>query len=277
MKGVGCVVRDITIIKRLRYQIREKEHLAALGELSAGMAHEVRNPLGAIQGNAEYLATEIREDELRSIAMEIRKEVQGLERIIRDFLNFARPVPPDVSPIDLMPIIRDEAVRAQQAWGRDVSLHIEGPEAGAVLELDEHLMRQVLKNVFDNACQMMQGRGRLIITVTPPDHEQGRESCLGRDGSAWILRIQDTGPGIPPGQEESVFKPFFSAREGGTGLGLAIVKKIILTHNGFVEFEKHSGSGAHMTITLPETYDPDRTQTFSRDAIDTRLNPEENL
>ncbi|HPQ38761.1 MAG TPA: ATP-binding protein [bacterium] len=266
VKGIGCVIRDITLLKRLRHQIREKEHLAALGELSAGIAHELRNPLGAIQGNAEYLAGEISEEELSQIALEIRNEVLTLERIIRDFLSFARPSVPDVSPVDLKALIQEELRSVEAMYGDAVTVTLKLSETPVVLELDENLMKQVLKNAFDNACQMMQGSGALIIRISAP--VSGNDERVQSAGGDWLLEIEDTGPGVPPGQVETVFKPFVSRREGGTGLGLAIVKKIVLIHNGYVEFEKRTAPGAVLRIILPESYDPDRTMTMSREELD---------
>lgn len=264
--GIGCVVRDITLLKRLRNQIREKEHLAALGELSAGIAHELRNPLGAIQGNAEYLAGELQQEALVQIALEIRDEVLILERIIRDFLNFARPAQPDVTPVDLKGLIQEELDRIRSVYGDGIDVTLTAPDTPVPLEMDENLMKQVFKNAFNNACQMMSGKGSLSVHISAPNLENNNGGASG--GTEWLIEIKDTGPGVPPDQVETVFKPFISRREGGTGLGLAIVKKIILMHNGYVEFEKREAPGAVLRIFLPESYDPDSTLITTRDDTD---------
>lgn len=251
--GVGCVIRDITLLKKLRSQVREKEHLAALGELSAGIAHEFRNPLGAIQGNAQYLSEELTNDELAGVAQEICSEVKGLERIIRNFLQFARPVQPDVSPADLCKLIREELSAMEKVCARKTHIELVTENDVVPIELDENLFRQVIRNCVENACQAMEEDGKLVIKLeqihSDLDAYKSREHC--------VIRFMDTGHGIPVELIDDVFKPFFTTREEGTGLGLAIVKKIVLLHNGFVEFEPRNEQGAVLRITLPVTYDPD--------------------
>ncbi|MCD4654061.1 hypothetical protein K8T06_09005 [bacterium] len=266
ISGVGCVVRDITVLKRLRSQIREKEHLAALGELSAGIAHEFRNPLGAILGNAQYLASESKSSEFQDIALEIYNEVQGLERIIRDFLNFARPSHLEVSSVNISDMIREELLWICKKYNERIKTSLKVNNDKICIVLDENLFRQVLKNVFLNACQVMNGCGELEVQILKPRTQESDGQNTGLTN--WVIRVIDSGPGIPVEQSEALFKPFFSRREGGTGLGLAIVKKIVLLHNGFIEFEKGSVSGAVLRITIPETYDPDCTIKILKDDID---------
>jgi signal transduction histidine kinase len=255
--GVGCVIRDITVMKRLESQIREKEHLAALGELSAGIAHEFRNPLGAILGNAQYLVKEIQTNELAEVARDIRDEVIDLERIIRDFLNFARPFHPEVSDVDLVKLFKEESLSIQQDYDSKVEIEIDSKTEEKTLQLDENLFRQVIRNALLNACQVMHGEGRIRVEITAPELSS-RKTAPQRKPN-WMIRITDEGPGVLPEHNEMLFKPFFSKREGGTGLGLAIVKKIVLIHNGFVEFEHKNPPGAVLRIIIPGSYDPDQT------------------
>lgn len=257
--GVGCVIRDITLLKKLHSQIREKEHLAALGELSAGIAHEFRNPLGAIQGNAQYLSEEINDKELAGIALEIYSEVRGLERIIRDFLQFARPVQLEVTPIDLPDMIREEISTIEKLSSSDIQFEQQQNTDSIVAEIDERLFRQVIKNCFENARQAMNGHGKLVINLQKASSDldgiHPRDHC--------IIHFIDTGPGVPSDLVEEVFKPFFTLREEGTGLGLAIVKKIVLLHNGFVEFERREEPGAVLRISIPLKYDPEKIEILS--------------
>lgn len=257
--GVGCVIRDITLLKKLHSQIREKEHLAALGELSAGIAHEFRNPLGAIQGNAQYLSEEISDKNLAGIATEIFSEVRGLERIIRDFLQFARPVQLEVSPIDLSEMIREEISVMEKLYSPNILFELQQNVHSIVAEIDEHLFRQVIKNCIENARQAMEGHGKLVINLQKASSDQ--EGIQSRDHC--VIRFIDTGPGVPADLLEEVFKPFFTLREEGTGLGLAIVKKIVLLHNGFVEFEQRSEPGAVLRIAIPLQYDPEKVEILS--------------
>ncbi|MBN1879235.1 PAS domain S-box protein [bacterium] len=253
--GVGCVVRDVTLFKRLRNQIREKQHLAALGELSAGVAHEFRNPLGAIQGNAQFLAESITESDLREVAFEICHEVSGLERIIRDFLNFARPVQPDVSSLDLGQLFSEEAAALSRQYDSLVQFSIEPMNEPRIAEIDENQFRQLIRNVLANACQAMQGRGDINVSIEPVT----LQSVVPEEPDHYIIRVRDTGPGVPVDRLDEVFKPFYTSRTEGIGLGLAIVKKITLMHNGFVEFEKNTETGAVLRLTIPIRFDPEKT------------------
>ncbi len=249
--GIGCVIRDITLLKKLRSQIREKEHLAALGELSAGIAHEFRNPLGAIQGNAQYLREEVRNSDLGAVAEEISSEVTNLERIIRDFLQFARPVQPDVSKVDLCQLINDEIVTVKKRYGESIEFDLVSERSSVILELDENLFRQAVKNIIENACQAMSNKGKIEIRI---DVVKDDTNNTGQSQSC-VIQFKDSGPGISSELIEEVFKPFYTGREDGTGLGLAIVKKIILMHNGFVEFEVRDEPGAIMRISIPVEFD----------------------
>jgi signal transduction histidine kinase len=251
--GVGCVVRDVTLVKKLRSQIREKEHLAALGELSAGIAHEFRNPLGAIQGNAQYLKEEVEEEHLAVIAGEISSEVNNLERIIRDFLHFARPVQPDVSPQNPYLLIQDEINSVKRLYGENIEFNLNAGANVVSVELDENLFRQAVHNILENACQAMNGSGSIEVKIAVADTGANDAESSG----VCTIQFQDTGPGIPPDLIEEVFKPFYTGRQDGIGLGLAIVKKIILMHNGFVEIESREESGAIIRISIPVEYDRD--------------------
>lgn len=260
ISGVGCVIRDVTLLKLLRLQVREKEHLAALGELSAGVAHEFRNPLGAIQGNAQYLVESLADEELKNVAGEIYQEVRGLERIIRDFLTFARPLKPDVSTLDLQVLFKEESVAMERQFGEDLRISIQSDDDPAMADLDENLFRQVIRNILLNACQAMNGRGEIRITMEPMTLQGGTDG-----GTSYLLiRISDSGPGIDKAHLEEVFKPFHTGRPDGVGLGLAIVKKIVLAHNGFVEFEKSEMPGAILRMIIPKHYDPEKTAVFKR-------------
>lgn len=262
LSGIGCVVRDITVLKRLKDQVREKKHLAALGELSAGIAHEFRNPLGAIQGNAQYLAEEMKSGDLHDIAVEIRDEVQGLERIIRDFLSFARPFHPEISRVSICTMIEDELEIIETNYSGQIVVHCSANFQEGFVEIDENLFRQALRNVFTNACEAMNGNGALEVNIRKPHSTaDSLPSGCRRD---WVIEISDTGPGVDVARSEELFVPFTTHREGGTGLGLAIVKKIVLIHNGTVEFQDNRRPGATIVITLPGNYDPDQTLILRR-------------
>jgi two-component system sensor histidine kinase HydH len=238
--GTTGIVRDVTAIKQLQLQLLERERLAAIGELAAMVAHEVRNPLAGIRGGCEILLEGYPEGDTRhDIGVEIIHQVDRLSRTVHDLLLFARPKAMDLVPTDLhglieriLHVLRDDpengAVEVVRDFGDDVP----------VIQADGRQMEQVFLNLILNAIQAMSHKG----TVTIATRTHGRQV---------VVTVGDTGPGIPPEKLVHIFEPFFTTRAQGTGLGLAIVKKIVEAHGGRIEAASPPGSGARFTATLP--------------------------
>ncbi len=252
--GVGFIVRDITGWKMLQEQIKEKEHLAALGEMSAGIAHEIRNPLGVIQGNANFLAMEITEPALIETVRDIQDEVMKLDRIVNDFLRFAKPTQLNITEVDFHALLDDIILDFTAHAGESVSVTVKTSRRIPSMQIDESLFRQVMANLLNNAAEAMSGKGQIEIRLEM-DH---LTLSGGRIEDSLVIHVQDFGPGIRAEVFPKLFKPFFTTKSKGNGLGLAIVKKIIVLHNGFVEFEPVE-TGASVKIMLPVQYDPDQT------------------
>jgi len=254
--GAGFIFRDITAWKLMEEQMHEKEHLAALGEMSAGIAHEIRNPLAVLQGNINLLTEEIREPEKLDIIREMQNELISLDRIVRDFLRFAKPTNPQVAIVDLKRLLEEFSEEFKQEAPVDVTINIRAPKYLPAVQIDDSLFRQVLTNLFYNAVQAMKENKTIDVSL-----EVLSESGEGRRSqSQVIMKIHDWGVGIDPAIKDSLFKPFVTTRSHGTGLGLAIVKKLVLLHNGFIEFEESEVMGTTVRISLPVDYDPDKTQ-----------------
>jgi len=238
--GVICAFQDLTRIRQMEEQVRRSDRLAAIGELAAGMAHEIRNPLASLSGSISMLKEELQFEGTGRELMEIvTGEISRLDALITDFLGFASPREPLVCPTDLSALVRETATLLRQShlgpWRIEV---VEQGDLPVVAEVDPHLVRQVFWNLSRNAVEAMPGGGRLEISV-------------GSTPDAATVTFADNGGGIPGAAMPKIFTPFFSTKEGGTGLGLAIVFKIVEAHGGHIDVESAPGRGTTVQVTFP--------------------------
>ncbi len=243
--GVICLFTDLTAVVDLEEQLRLKDTLARLGELTAGLAHEFRNGLSTIHGYARLIDVERLDDKQRQCVEGIRDETDALGRIVTNFLNFARPAQMAVAPVDLEALVTRvaEDVRADaERRGGDVVVRGVFPR----IEGDEVLLRQAFSNLARNALEAC------AEASVPP--RIAIDGLADAEHHAVRVRVADNGPGIEPAIRERIFRPFFTTRRDGTGLGLALVQKIIVTHNGRVAATSAPGGGAALDVTLPTTH-----------------------
>ena len=240
--GAICLFSDLTAVIQLEDQLRLKETLARLGELTAGIAHEFRNGLATIHGYGKLLNPGALPAQFRPYVEGIRQETEALGEVVTNFLNFARPTQLSLATHDLGTIIEraadDLRPEARQLNGEIV---VAG-EFGSV-EADDVLLRQAMMNLLRNAVEACQGHG-----VAPAVHVQG---TLDRSQGVGHVDVQDNGPGVAADARERVFRPFFTTKKDGTGLGLALVQKIVVTHNGRVSVTGSPFGGACFQVTLP--------------------------
>jgi signal transduction histidine kinase len=232
-----CLFTDLTQALALEEQLRLKEALARLGELTAGLAHEFRNGLATIQGYAQLLDPQSLHEPHRAYLEGIRHETRGLGDIVTKFLEFARPEPLTLAPVDLGELVN----RLVKELPGDVDVTVTG--RFGIIDGDEVLMRQALGNLLRNAIEACTNAGlhprvRVVGEVEP-------------DGRALRLTVADEGPGIASDVLRNVFRPFFTTRAQGTGLGLAIVQKVVVGHNGRVSASNRPEGGAAFRVTLP--------------------------
>ena len=224
----------------LEEQLRLRETLARLGELTAGIAHEFRNGLATIHGYSRLLDPAALPEKYRPYVEGIRQEADALGSVVTNFLNFARPDQLSLAPVDLGRLARRVAEELQHELPAGTHIDIDG--AFATIDGDEILLRQVFGNLIRNAAEASQTAGRTpsirISGTTDMSHAMCRVS------------VEDNGPGIPVPQRDKVFRPFFTTRSRGTGLGLAIVQKIVLTHHGRVTIGESSAGGASIDLTF---------------------------
>lgn len=221
-------------------QLRRADRLSALGELSAGMAHEIRNPLGSIKGAAEILKDDYGPDAPKQEFVQILlKEADRLNQILQEFLSFARPAPPELKQEDINEVIESVlALTAQPARSSRITVEQRFDRTIGKRDLDAGLLKQAVLNLVLNAIQAMPEGGRLTV-----------RSALRPDSIE--VQVADTGTGITPGNRKKLFSPFFTTKKNGTGLGLAITFRIIQNHHGSIDVESEPGKGTTFTVRIP--------------------------
>jgi len=242
LHGAICLFTDLTAVTQLEEQLRLKESLAAVGELTAGIAHEFRNGLATIHGYGKLLDLSALPPAYRPYVQGIRSETDSLNQVVTNFLNFARPAQLTLSRVDLRAICERaaEEVRAEaRVLGGDVT--VRGEFSG--LDGDEVLLRQAFSNLLRNAVEACAG-----ASVAPTVIIEGNVDPMSKVSH---IAVEDNGPGIQPATREQIFRPFFTTKRSGTGLGLALVQKIIVFHNGRVSVGASPLGGASLQVTLP--------------------------
>jgi signal transduction histidine kinase len=229
-------------LRRAEASLRRSERLAALGQLTAGLAHELRNPLGTIKASAELMTkagTQNNPAVMAEMAGYISSEVDRTSNLISRFLNFARPLELHPEPADVVAIV-DQAIQnsQEQAEARGVQLKREAPVSELPFVGDPHLLLLALQNLIQNAVQASDAGKTVRVSVASSD-------------SQVVLRVQDEGAGIAPEQMENIFNPFFTTKPGGVGLGLALVSKIVDEHGGRIVVQSEPGKGAAFELLLP--------------------------
>ena len=238
--GAAVFMRNISETKRMEDQIRRAEQLAALGELVAGVAHEVRNPLTAIRGFVQFLDEGATPKERKEYTGIILKEVDSINRVIRQLLSFARPTPQHYQLTRIRDLLKDVLVLVQtrNIAGR-ISVELDIAESLPDIEVDGELIKQVFLNLLLNAVQSIEDEGRVLIEAEMRDIDDVE------------IRITDTGCGISRANRERIFLPFFTTKPTGTGLGLSIVQRIIVEHNGEITIDSVEGEGTVVTLRFP--------------------------
>ncbi|MGD0507381.1 MAG: ATP-binding protein [Terriglobales bacterium] len=244
-------------LEQAQAEARRSERLAALGQLSAGLAHEIRNPLGVIKGSAEMLTQKLQGSDAlaRELAGYISTEVNRLSDLVTEFLDFARPLHAQPHPADLvalldrvLQIVAERFAGKQsgtEATGKAVRVERHYASGLPLVPLDESLCEQAFLNLVQNAYEAMQDKdqgGTLRVDVQPAS-ENDREGVQ--------LRLADSGPGVPEELREEIFNPFVTTKKTGVGLGLSIVSKIVDGHHGSIHVENAPEGGAVFTLFFP--------------------------
>ncbi len=240
--GTVILFQDLTEMEDLKERVERERHLASLGRLAAGVAHEVRNPLSSLKGFAQFLRSRFvpgsKEERYADIMIE---EVERLDRVVQELLDFARPVESDRVPSDPNVIV-EEALELLSEDAAFENITIErslDPDLPDVL-VDAPQIRQALLNVFLNAIEAMSDGGTLAVSTTASG-----------DGAGAAITVKDTGPGLTPEESAKLFEPFYTTKESGTGLGLTIVCRVLEQNGGSIDVVSEKGVGTTVTIELP--------------------------
>lgn len=239
--GLVVLFRDLTEMRKLKEEVARSQRLASIGQLAAGVAHEIRNPLSSIKGFATYFRERYKDVPQDKQTAEIMvQEVDRLNRVISQLLEFARPPQIQKRKSDVVEIVKDSARMVEQdAERKSVQIRLDLPEKGVVTEVDADRIKQVFLNLYLNALEAMDEGGTLSVSV----------SANTGSGTAKI-EISDTGRGIAEEDLPHIFDPYFTTKPSGTGLGLAIAHKIIESHGGEILVESKEGLGTTFVIKL---------------------------
>ena len=222
-------------------ELSKRERMAEIGNFSMMIAHELKNPLGIIKGSVDIIAKEgVKAQVSRTMMEYIQDEVKRLNRLVEDFLSFARPNPAHKSFVDINQLIHKivNLIPLPEFKEKDITLTVKLAQEMPEINVDEHQIYQTLVNIFNNAIQAISQKGEITIKT---EHEQ--------DGIS--ITFMDTGVGISDEEKGKVFEPFFTKKQSGTGLGLAVVKKIIDNHKGTITITDREGGGTVFSLWLP--------------------------
>lgn len=237
--GAMCLFADLTDVIEMEEQLRLQDSLARLGELTAGLAHEFRNGLATIHGYGRLLDPQVLPDPYRSYVEGIRAETDALQKVVTNFLNFARPERVTLHPVELETVVQLAVEDVLPAGGSRGQVELRGHFA--TVAGDDVMLRQAFSNLLRNAIEACEGAGVAPqLTVIGAVHHD-----------LAMVAIEDNGPGMDAATMQRAFTPFFTTKAQGTGLGLPLVQKIVVTHNGRVSIGRSATGGARFQVALP--------------------------
>jgi two-component system sensor histidine kinase PilS (NtrC family) len=254
-RGEILVFQDTTRIREMEREVKRMEDLAMLGELAAGIAHEIRNPLASISGSIQVLDDGLSKEDapINKRLMEISlREISRLDHLVNDFLQFARPQKIEIEEFDLNQLIMDTLYIFQnsQNWSQDLDVETKF-FSPLRIKSDQQQLKQVCWNIFLNACEAMPKGGSICVSTDKITDFNGSDECM----ESVMVRVEDNGPGIDPKVIRDIFKPFSTTKKDGSGLGLAIVKRIVEGLGGKVSGQNFPNGGAAITMILPLSID----------------------
>jgi signal transduction histidine kinase len=249
-RGVAASISVTLQNSQVYERMKERDRLAALGQMAAGLAHEIRNPLGSIKGAAQFLqpngSQPTEAGSTREFLDIIVEEVDRLNKIVSQFLDYARPYRGDQSPLDINDVVRKTVLMLDKERAGKVEISTSFIEGLPPVRADAQQLRQVFLNLVLNAVEAMPQGGKLQVSTS-----LRRSTRRGAAAAFLEVRFRDTGVGISPGDLRNLFIPFFTTKERGTGLGLPISQRIIENHGGTIEVRSQTGTGSTFSVLLP--------------------------
>jgi signal transduction histidine kinase len=252
--GAALFFKDLTRVEQLEERERLRDRLAALGEMAAAIAHEVKNPLAGIEVMAGILKRQLADSpDAQSILGDIIKEAKMANAIVLEVLDFVRPIRLQVENISIADAIRDAVALAEGHVPRgDVRITVACADNLPAIQGDPHQLRQIFTNLLMNAFEALNGDGVVKIAATALN-EEGPAGSSDAQGPMVQVEVTDNGPGMPAEVLEKIFSPFFTTKPQGSGLGLAIVRKIVDAHDGRIDVGVLDTGGTRFRVTLPVT------------------------
>ncbi len=251
-EGAVLIIRDLSRIRELEEALRHADRLSMLGTLAAGLAHEVKNPLGGIRGAAQLLEMELGADSpLGEYTSVMIKEVERVNTIIEELMDLARPRPPAMTDVNLAQLLGDIVLLQQEAHReQNIRFYLDLDPSIPPISADEALLTRLFLNLIKNAAEAVPQNGEIRISCKIAAdyhlHNPGRKPI------PWVVvKVTDNGPGISREDRERIFTPFFTTKERGSGLGLATCQKIVGSHQGFMSVKSKPDEGTTIRVSLP--------------------------
>jgi len=254
---VGAVMffKDLTRVEQLEERERLRDRLASLGEMAAGIAHELKNPLAGIEVMAGLLRRQIQDKvDAQSILADIISEAKLANAIVVEMLEFVRPIRLEVEPMAVADVLQQAVTLAESKTSRgDVSVTVTVPEGLPKIEADHHRLCQVFTNLIANAFEALDGTGAITITAAlgAMEPDPAFAGTPQEPTPILVVDVADNGPGVPAELSDRIFDPFFTTKTKGTGLGLGIVRKIVDAHDGRIDLSSSQETGTRFRVTLP--------------------------
>ncbi len=252
-EGYVCVFEDRTEIHQMEEKMKQSEQMAAVGKFSAGLAHEIRNPLASLSGSIQLLRETLEIDEEQERLMEIvLKETERVNGIVSEFLAYSQPRKSKPTVIDLTQLLEDIIILMKNSNEYDPSINIQlvAPPDHIIIQSEETQIKQMIWNLCINGVQAMDKSGNLTLTLKKVDGYKGKDFETDRRGV--LIIVEDQGRGIPLEEQTTIFEPFFTTREEGVGLGLPTVKQIVERFAGNISVTSQPGHGTCFDVFLPQ-------------------------
>ena len=252
MKGYICVFEDLTSFREMQEKMSQAERLAAVGRFSAGLAHEIRNPLASLSGSIQVLSKGMHLENKHKALMDIvLRETDRLNSILTDFLNYSNPKKNRITLVDLTQLVEDviTLIKNNDRFKSAMNIEFNGDSDHLIMSADEPQIKQLVWNLCINGLQSMTAGGTLKISLKKVDHAASLRSPMEKRG--YLLTVEDEGCGIPQDQLKKIFDPFYTTKENGVGLGLPTVYQIVQRSGGTIEVSSQLDRGTQFRVYLP--------------------------
>jgi len=251
-EGVVLIIRDLSRVRELEDTVKQADRLSMLGTLAAGLAHEIKNPLGGIKGAAQLLAMELGEQSpLKEYTVVMIREVERVNSIIEELMDLARPRPPQLGEVDLAQILGDIVLFQKEAHrGKEIEFVLSLDPSIPPLRGDENLLTRLFLNLIKNAAEAIERKGRVeVLTKVASEYHLNKPGS--RPVPFIVVEVRDNGRGISDEELDKIFTPFYTTKSRGSGLGLATCQKIVNEHGGLLRMDSTPNEGTSCTVSLP--------------------------